>query len=229
MHLNLHLGRIAQVVAAHVLVLLAACAGGPPAPDWQANAKGAIDDAVTAHLAGDSRAATRAFERARAEVARTGRPELVARVELMRCAAMVASLQFGPCEGFEKHRGDAAAPERAYADYLAARPLSPDDVAQLPPAHRGVAAALAGSGTATAGLPEIADPLSRLIAVAVAFQAGRADTAAVAQAVDSASAQGWRRPLLGWLRVQQGLAQRAGDAAQVQRLQRRIDLVQPAP
>ena len=226
---HLHLHRIAHVVAALAIVLLAACAGGPPVPDWQANAKGAIDDAVAAHLAGDSRAATRDFERARAEVARTGRPELVARVELMRCAALVASLQFGPCEGFEQVRADAATPERAYADYLAAKPLRPDDIAQLPPAHRGVAAALAGPSAVPGGLREIADPLSRLIAVAVAFQAGRASPAAVALAADTASAQGWRRPLLGWLEVQRGLAQRAGDAAEVQRLQRRIDLVQPAP
>lgn len=221
--------RLAQVVASLSILLLAACAGGPPVPDWQANAKGAIDDAVTAHLSGDSRAATRAFERARAEVARTGRPELVARVELMRCAAMVASLQFGPCEGFETLRADAAAPERAYADYLAAKPLRPEDIAHLPPAHRGVAAALAGAGAMPGGLPEIDDPLSRLIAVAVAFQAGRASPAAVALAADTASAQGWRRPLLAWLGVQQGLAQRAGETAEVQRLQRRIDLVRPAP
>jgi len=45
-------------------------------------------------------------------------------------------------------------------------------------------------------------------------------------AVDTASAQGWRRPLLGWLKVQALRAERAGDADAAQRLQRRIDLVQ---
>jgi hypothetical protein len=219
-----------HVIPALFIALLAACAGGPPVPDWQANAKGAIDAALAAQLAGDSSAELRAFERARAEVARTGRPELVARVELMRCAARVASLQFGACEGFETLRADAAAPERAYADYLAARVPRPDDVALLPPAQRAGAAALAGGpAVSPASVQEIADPLSRLIAVAVLFQAGQASPALVALAADTASAQGWRRPLLGWLKVQQGLAQRAGDAAEAQRLQRRIDLVRAPP
>ena len=106
---------------------LAACASGPPVPDWQANAKAAIDQATVAYLSGDSAGEARAFERAREQISRTGRPDLLARAELMRCAAHVASLVFEPCQGFEALRRDAAAPERAYADHLAARPLSRED------------------------------------------------------------------------------------------------------
>jgi hypothetical protein len=43
--------------------------------------------------------------------------------------------------------------------------------------------------------------------------------------VDTASAQGWRRPLLAWLGLQQQRAQQAGDAEAVARLARRIALV----
>jgi hypothetical protein len=43
--------------------------------------------------------------------------------------------------------------------------------------------------------------------------------------VDTASARGWRRPLLAWLKVQQQRAQAAGDAEAAASLQRRIDLV----
>jgi len=95
--------------------LLAACAGGPSPPDWQANAKSAMDAAVAAYFAGDARVEAAAFERARSELARTGRPELMARAELMRCAARVASLAFEPCDGFEQLRHDVGVPERAYA------------------------------------------------------------------------------------------------------------------
>jgi hypothetical protein len=152
-------------------------------------------------------------------VARTGRPELVARVALVRCAARVASLVFEPCEEFERLRVDAAAPERAYADYLAGRALARDDVERLPPAQRAEASA--------SGIAGIVDRLSRLIAVAVLFQAGKADPAMIALASDTASAQGWRRPLLAWLGVQTMLAQRAGQADEAQRLQRRMQLLAP--
>jgi primosomal protein N'' len=72
----------------------------------------------------------------------------------------------------------------------------------------------------------IDDPLSRLIAVAVLFQAGKASPPMIDAAIETASAQGWRRPLLAWLKVQAMRAEKAGDAAETQRLQRRIALVE---
>jgi hypothetical protein len=64
--------------------------------------------------------------------------------------------------------------------------------------------------------------LARLVAVGVLFQAGRASPPAIALAVDTASSQGWRRPLLAWLKVQLELAERAGDSEAAERLRRRI-------
>jgi hypothetical protein len=71
----------------------------------------------------------------------------------------------------------------------------------------------------------IEDPLSRLVAIAVLFQARKASPDMIAAAADTASAQGWRRPLLAWLQVQAKLAEAAGDAVEAQRLRRRIELV----
>lgn len=213
---------------AGIVAALAACAGGPPPPDWQANAKASMDQAVAAYLSGDSPAEARAFERAREQIARTGRPDWVARAELMRCAAHVASLVFEPCQGFERLRNDAALPERAYAQHLAARALSREDIERLPPAQRAVAMAVAGGDAATVDVQGIDDPLSRLIAAAVLFQAGKASPATLALAADTASAQGWRRPLLAWLEVLAMRAERAGAADEAQRLRRQIQLVQGA-
>jgi hypothetical protein len=47
----------------------------------------------------------------------------------------------------------------------------------------------------------------------------------IASAVDIASAQGWRRPLLAWLGVQLKRAEQAGDSETAARLRRRMDLV----
>jgi hypothetical protein len=213
-------------LAALLAAWLAGCASGPPPPDWQQAARGALDLAVAADLRGDSRIANLEFDRARAEIARTGRPDLLARAELLRCAAQVASLQLGPCAGFERLRADAAAAELAYADHLAGR-LAPAQVPLLPPAQQAVVAlgpAPADAAAATA-LQALADPLSRLVGAAVLLQAGQAGPAVVQAAVDTSSAQGWRRPLLAWLGLQQQRAQQAGDAEAVARLARRIALV----
>jgi hypothetical protein len=205
--------------------LLAGCASGPPVPDWQQAARGALDLAVAAELRGDSRIATLEFDRARAEIARTGRPDLLARAELLRCATQVASLQLGPCAAFEALRADAAPPERAYADHLLGQ-LAPARAALLPAAQQAVLALgpAPADTVAVAALQALADPVSRLVGAAVLLQAGRAGPLVVQQAVDTASAQGWRRPLLAWLGVQRQRAASAGDGAEAARLQRRIDL-----
>ena len=208
-----------------VSALIGACASGPPVPDWESNAKTAMDHAVAAYLTGDTRLADSDLERARSEIARTGRIDLLGRAELVHCAARVASLVIEPCERFEKLRTDSAAPERAYADYLAAR-VQPQDIALLPPQHRAVAATNLNAASAVAALRGIKDPLSRLVAIGVLFQAGRAHPTAIALAADTASAQGWRRPLLAWLNVQLALADKAGDASETARLRRKISVVQ---
>ena len=199
---------------------VAACSSQPPVPDWQMNAQGATQKAIEAYLSGNARVGKLAWAGARAEVARTGRPDLVARLELMHCAAQVASLVTEPCERFEALRADAAAPEQAYADYLAGR-VQAGHVALLPPAQRAVATA----GTA-ASLAGISDPLSRLVAAGVLLQAGKASPAVIAAATDTASAQGWRRPLMAWLLLQVQRAEAAGDAAAADALRLRVRVVE---
>ena len=199
---------------------LAACSSQPPVPDWQMNAQGASQKAIEAYLSGNARVEKLEWDRARAEVARTGRPDLLARLELMHCAAQVASLVTEPCERFEALRADAAAPEQAYADYLAGR-VQADQVALLPPAQRAVATA----GNA-ASLASISDPLSSLVAAGVLLQTGKASPAVIAAATDTASAQGWRRPLMAWLLLQVQRAEAAGDTAAADALRRRVGVVE---
>ena len=202
-------------------LLLGACASNPPPPDWQINSQGSMDRSIAAYLEGNARVEVVEFERARSEIARTGRIDLLARIELMRCAGRVASLVIDSgdaCPAFQSLRPDAAAPERAYADYLSAR-LAPQDVPLLPPQHRAVAGA-------DAALQAIDDPLARLVAAGVLFQRGRASPAVISSAIDTASAQGWRRPLLAWLHVQLRRVEAAGVGDEAQRLRRRITLAE---
>lgn len=180
-----------------MLLALAACSSSPPPPDWQANAAGSLHAFQQRYLAGDTKGAEDAFALARSELTATGRADLVARAELIRCAAQVASLVFEPCEGFERLRADAGAEERTYADYLAGRvPRSPTS-----------------------------EPFSQLVAYGVQMRTARIAPQGIAQAVDISSKEGWRRPLLAWLGVQLKHAEAAGDSETAARLRRRIELV----
>ncbi|MCG6953054.1 MAG: hypothetical protein LJE90_11820 [Betaproteobacteria bacterium] len=214
-----------QASLATVIVLGAGCASGPPPPDWEITAHGALEAYAQHELEGNRRLAARDFERARAAVARTGRADLLARVELTRCALQVASLEFEPCTGFEALREDAPPAERAYAAFLAGR-WAELDAGLLPARYRPIVQ----SGKApAAALEALEDPRSRLIAAGVLFRVGRLAPAGIALATETASAQGWRRPLLAWLKVEIARAQAAGDRAQAERLERSVERVLGAP
>ena len=184
-------------IAALFSLLLAGCSSGPPPLDWQLNSFTAMQRYTRNYLAGNSRAAQQEFASVKEELSATGRADFVARAELVRCALQTASLEFDGCPGFEKLRADAGADELAYAEYLAGR----------------------GQRAASD------DALSRLVFLGVQFKSGKASPENISSAVDIASAQGWRRPLLAWLGVEEKRAEAAGDREALERIRRRIALV----
>ena len=191
-------GRLQCVAAA---IFLSACSSSPVPPDWQLNSRSALTAFQSHYLKGDTRAAGLEFDRATAELRNTGRGDLVARAELVRCATRAASLEFDNCPGFEKLRADAGPEELAYADYLAGR------------TERAVGE----------------DALSKLVSSAVRLNSSKITPPEIAAAIDLASAQGWRRPLLAWLGVQVKRAEAAGDRGAAERLRRRIEIVTGSP
>jgi hypothetical protein len=200
-------------------VLLAACGNKPRQPDWLVNADSAQERYERAYLSGRDRVASAEFTRLRSELASTAQPGLVARAELTRCAVQLASLDLAPCAGFEPLRRDASDVERAYADFLAGT-LAPENAKLLPEHYRAVAGGQGGA----AALKGIQDPLPRLVAAGVLLRTEKADPEVLQIAADSASEQGWRRAVMGWLGAQALRAEKAGAAEEAARLRRRLQL-----
>jgi hypothetical protein len=196
------------------ILVLAGCASKPQPPRWQPNAHDALDGYTDAWLQGDTAAAEAEFARARRATASTGRFDRVAQAELVRCAARAAALETD-CPGFAAIAAEATAAQRAYAAYLDGR-WQGLDASLLPEQHRPVVA----GGT----LAGVTDPLARLVAAGALLHAGRITPGDIAAAADTASEQGWRRPLLAWLGVQEQRAKAAGDAAALERIRKRIAL-----
>lgn len=208
-----------SIAVAAMAVLLTACASGPKPPEWQANAKSSLDAYTEAWLRGETRQANAAFTRARSELASTGQADQVAVAELTRCALEVASVAAGEdCPGFVPLAADAGEAARAYAAFLAGKTVD----TQLLPAHYAVF-------SDAASLARIEAPLPRLIAAGVLLRRNALPPEGLALAVETASAQGWRRPLLAWLGVQERVATARGDHALAGQAQRRAALVGGKP
>jgi hypothetical protein len=208
-----------RIPALMMALVLAGCASKPAPPSWQPNAKDALDGFTDDYLRGNTAAANAEFAKARRETTSTGRADLVAQVELVRCATRAASLEFDECPGFAALAGDATAQQRAYAAYIGGR-WEGLDVGLLPEQHRAVV-----SSGSMAGLT---DPLARLVAAGALFKAERIRPDDVVVATETASGQGWRRPLLMWLGVQLKRAEAAGNASAADSIRRRITLASGA-
>ncbi|CAB5711661.1 Uncharacterised protein [Delftia tsuruhatensis] len=219
--------KIAKTGCAGALaLLLCACGGQPPAPDWALNAESAARRASSAYLQGRQRVQAMEWDKARAEVAATGRTDLAARLELMRCAAQVASLEWDDCPAYQALARDAAPAEAAYARYLAGR-SQPADVPLLPESQRPVAQALIASPAGAAVVVQsIGEPLPRLVAAAVVMRAGQATPQLLEQGVDTASAQGWSRPAMAWLLLQAKAWDQAGRTQEADAARRRLSLLE---
>ncbi|MCS0627822.1 hypothetical protein NX786_00475 [Telluria mixta] len=205
---------VKPLILAAALAALSGCASKPQPPAWEGDAKSSLDGFMDDFLRGESAAADAEFARARRASASTGRFDVVAQAELVRCGVKAAALDY-ECPGFAAVANDATPAQRAYAAYLDGR-WQGLDTSLLPEQHRAV--------VASGSLAGVADPLARLVAAGALLKAGRITPADIATAVDTASSQGWRRPLLAWLGVQEQRARAAGDTAAVERIRRRIEL-----
>lgn len=186
-------------------LLLVACAHQPPPPDWLLTARSASEQHARLYLEGRDRLAQSQLQTARAAVSRTGNASAMARIELHACAARIASLQPPACPEFQPLADDAGQAENAYFRYLTGQ-LVEGDLALLPATQQA-------AWRNPSSLSDITDPLSRLLAAAVLLHAGRLPPAASQIAIDTASQQGWSRPLAHWLKLEEARLNRAGDAA----------------
>lgn len=211
-----------DVLILGLAVVIGGCGAKQPLP-WQAGAHDALQRYTQNYLQGETRLAARDLAEARAHTGATGRLDLMARTELIRCALGVAALDFAACEAFEPLRDAAAAEDRAYADFLSGD-WAKLDAGALPERYRALARARDAAAQNLA-VKAIEDPLSRLVASGALFRGGRLAPEGVAAAAQTASSQGYRRPLLAYLEVQAKLAQQDGDAAALEHIRRRIELV----
>lgn len=210
-------------------LLLSACGGKPPAPDWKKDSISLIGKYKKAELKGENKLAERYFEQALAAAGSAGKLEETARLHLIHCATRQASLVFEPCTAYQdiaKMSPDTE--DETYHRFITGQwdsTANKLDNSKLPVQYRDYYASLE-SAKPYAGLEKIADPLSRLIAISIALQRKQADDAMLNLAANTASEQGWRKPLLVYLKLLENRATLKTDNAQVTSLRARIKLVE---
>ncbi|HEY0663508.1 MAG TPA: hypothetical protein VGD18_02750 [Thiobacillaceae bacterium] len=207
------------------LVLLTACgSGGPPPPDWKSDAADLVERYQKHALLGENTLAERYFRQAVAATGGAGRVGETARLWLVHCATRRAMLIDDACSEYaELAPVEPNAADEAYYRFLTLR-WEGLDAALLPAHHRELVRAQAEKRPQVVG--RIGDPLGRLLDASLLVMRKEADATTLALATETASAQGWRQPLLTYLKLQEKQAAAQGNAAEQARLARRIQLVE---
>ena len=207
------------------LVLLTACgSGGPPPPDWKSDAADLIERYQKHALLGENVLAERYFEQAVAATGGAGRVAETARLWLVRCATRRAMLIDDACAEYaDLARFDPDPADQAYHRFVTLR-WETVDAGLLPSQHRDLVSAPADKRPGI--VARIEDPLARLLDASLLVMRREANADTLALATETASAQGWRQPLLTYLKLQEQQAAARGDTAEQARLAQRIQLVE---
>jgi len=214
-----------SLLALASLILLAACgSGGPPPPDWKTDSADLIERYQKHALLGDNTLAERYFQQAVAATGGAGRVDETARLWLVRCATRRAMLIDDPCAEYaDLARIAPNAADQAYYQFVTLQ-WEGLDAALLPRQHQDLLRA--PHGRRGEALGKIDDPLARLLDASLLVMRQEANATTLALATETASAQGWRQPLLTYLKLQQKQAAAQGNATELARLQQRIQLVE---
>ncbi len=213
------------LLAAACLAILTACgSGGPPPPDWKTDAADLIERYKKHALLGENTLAERYFQQAIIATGGAGRVADTARLWLVRCATRRAMLIDDTCiEYADLARIEPNSADQAYYQFLTLR-WDTVDIGQLPSQHRDLVKA--SPDTRGALLTRLDDPLARLLDASLLVMRQESNDTTLALATETASSQGWRQPLLTYLKLQEKRAADQGNTAELARLAGRVQLVE---
>jgi predicted small lipoprotein YifL len=216
---------VKTLIALACLVILTACGfGGPPPPDWKTDAADLIERYKKHALLGENTLAERYFQQAVSATGGAGRMTETARLWLVHCATRRAMLIDDACTEYaDLARVEPNTADQAYYQFLTLH-WDATDVALLPKQHRDMVRASPDARRTL--LAEVDDPLARLLDASLLVMRQEADDATLALATETASSQGWRQPLLTYLKLQEKRAEAQGNATELERLAKRIQLVE---
>lgn len=213
-----------HLLAIVCLALLTACSSGRPTPDWKVNAADLIERYQKHALLGENTLAERYFQQAITATGGAGRVTETAQLWLVHCATRRAMLIDDNCAEYVQLAGiEPHAENTAYFQFLTLQWESVD-IALLPKQHQRLVSASAAARPAL--LSSIGDPLARLLDASLLVMRQEADTSTLDLATAAASDQGWRQPLLTYLKLQHKQATARGNASEMNRLALRIQLVE---
>lgn len=200
--------------------------GSKPVPDWKLGGFNALESYKKNFLEGEDRKADLYFDTAIGEFKKSGDLDLLDRALLTRCALRTAALEdFSGTECLLPD-GPHTRENMNYLSFLRGN-LDDLDDALLPESYRGFLRALEEKRTESMNkaIGAIEDPLSRIIASAVALTKGEYDEITLQQAFRTASREGWKRIVHLYLEKLERYYGDRGEAEKARQMKRQREIL----
>ncbi|PIP08967.1 MAG: hypothetical protein COX51_01380 [Syntrophobacteraceae bacterium CG23_combo_of_CG06-09_8_20_14_all_50_8] len=208
-------------------LLLTGCGASKPVPDWLNTSYNQLENYQKNYLSGTEKIAVVQFKGAINEIKKSGDLEILSKAYLIRMALQTATLENVNDDEYLKIDAlQPSLPNRSFFAFLKGEINQVDD-SLLPQHYRGFCKALRQSAGAESlqEIEKMEDPLSQLIALGIIVRLRQDNEDVLKKAIDVASAQGWKKPLLVYLDRLQSYYEGKKDTDKATGIQQRIKLI----
>jgi hypothetical protein len=212
--------------------LLAGCGASRPVPDWLRISSTQLETYKINYLSGKDKIAAAQFKSILGEIRKSGDLEVLARAHLTRMALQTSVLETR--EDGEYLKISALSPSVQNSNFYAflKGDVGKVDENLLPAQYTGFYRSLRTDAVCASCFQEvekIEDPLSRLIAAGVLVQFRPPDERVLKKAIDTASAEGWKKALLVYLERLQAYHESRKETQAACNIEGRIKLIRDQP
>lgn len=210
-----------------IVTCLMACASTFQTPAWKNNASSYLEDYKVSFLTGKEDKSEPHFFKARREIASGNDLNLLATAYLTKYALHAASLEsFDTADFARLYRLEPNPANMAYCHFLKGNFIAVDSKV-FPSRYAAVLkyALSVDVKSAVSEISAITDPLSRLVSCGVWVRYLPYDENILQIAIQTASANGWRRPLCAYLEKLQTYYTAKGEAGKAEAVKLRLEII----
>lgn len=206
--------------------IIAGC-GSKPIPDWRYESSGQLENYKKNYLKGRDQVAEFHFRKALEEVKRSGDLKIISKVYLTKYAIKVALLEdiidseYPDIEVIEPDSEN-----RNFFVFLKGN-FSVVEASLLPKQYGSFLKACIGGKETLINdeISKIDDPLSKLVAIGIIVKKNIYNEATLLFAIDTASINGWQKPLLAYLDTLQHFYEAKNEKEKAAKVQQKIKVI----
>jgi hypothetical protein len=215
-----------------ICLLLAGCGASRPVPDWLRISYNQLEIYKKNYLGGKEKIAAAQFKSILGEIRKSGNLEILARAHLIRMALQTSVLENMEDSEYLKINALSPSPQNSNFYAFLKGEFGQVDENLLPSQYTGFYRSLsldAGCAACLQEIEKIEDPLSRLIAAGMLVHFRPHDERVLQKAIETASAEGWKKALLVYLERLQAYHESRKETQKARDIEGRIKLIRDQP